>query len=744
MIPIGEDGYELWLRYRPMADAERLAQYRAALSSVVVLGAGATVAIIKKELERALPALLGCDVPFEEKPVGSTLVAGTVEEVKRGGGGEGDRDLGDEGFLIRSLRRYRNRAFRRFGGQSEQPAKASIPVCADVFAGAHPVAQDGELAMTPHDSILVTAHTAPAVLTGIFHFLRLLQTGQDIRDLDLVSRPRIRRRILAHWDNLDGSIERGYAGRSLWQWDELPETLDPRYHDYARACASVGINGACLTNVNAGARSLTAEYLTKTAALADLFRPYGVRVYLSPDFAAPIRIGGLATSDPRDRAVAAWWRRKADEIYRLIPDFGGFQVKANSEGRAGPQDYGATHADGANMLADALAPHGGVLLWRAFVYDMTVDADRAKCAYKEFTPLDGRFHPNVFVQVKNGPIDFQPREPFHPLFGAMRKTPLALELQITQEYLGQSTYLTCLGPMWEEVLGANTYATVDASLRGAPFATKQSLASDEIASQKPLAMTPRATVAHVVDGSLYGHADSCIIGVANTGSDRNWCGHHFAQANWYAFGRLAWDHILTAEAIADEWARMTWSNDPPVVEVIRGMMLCSWEACINTMTPLGLHHLMQEGHHYGPDPGFDGARRPDWNNVYFHRADKSGLGFDRSSTGSNAIGQYNSPLREQLDDLDTCPEELLLWFHHVPWDHRLRSGRTLWEELRCRYDAGVAAVEQMGEVWQGLQAEIDPQRHEHVGRRLAQQLENARLWRDVCVAYFGQFAHGER
>ena len=441
------------------------------------------------------------------------------------------------------------------------------------------------------------------------------------------------------------------------------------------------------------------------------------------------------------RQVAAWWRRKADEIYRLIPDFGGFQVKANSEGRSGPQDYGANHDDGANMLAAALAPHGGIVLWRAFVYQMTVDADRAKCATKEFMPLDGRFRPNVFVQVKNGPIDFQPREPFHPLFGAMRQTPLALELQIAQEYLGQSVYLVYLGGMWKEVLDSDTYAA-----------------------------GPGSTVANVVDGSQYGRPDSCVIGVANTGSDRNWCGHHLAQANWYAFGRLAWDHSLSAEAIADEWTRMTWvargdpqiaggdpqdpgavacyvstgSNDPSVVEAIVAMMLGSWEACINTMTPLGLHHLMQEGHHYGPDPGFNSAPRMDWNNVYFHRADERGLGFDRSSRGSNAVGQYHSPLREQFDSLETCPEELLLWFHHVPWDHRLRSGRTLWEELQHRYDIGVACVEQMCDTWQRLRGRIDPQRHEHVSARLEQQLENARLWRSTCVDYFGLYARGMR
>jgi len=669
----GEDGYELWLRYRKVESPGQLAQYREAIPKAAVPGSSATADIVRSELARALPVLLDRVVPLSGQVQASNgLVVGTADELGDAGVSlprTDYRKLGEEGFLIRS---------RRMAGSVQ---------------------------------IVVAGNAWSAVLTGVFHLLRLLQTQQDIGALDLSSGPRIRHRVLGHWDNLDGSIERGYAGRSLWKWDELPEITSRRYHDYARACASIGINGTVLNNVNAHADSLSTEYLQKTAALADLFRPYGLRVYLAPLFSAPSQISGLPTSDPRDPAVAGWWRQKVDEIYRLIPDFGGFEVKANSEGQPGPQDEGANHDHGANMLATALEPHGGMVLWRAFVYDVTTDADRAKCAYKEFVPLDGRFRPNVFVQVKNGPIDFQPREPFHPLFGAMKATPLALEFQITQEYLGQSMHLAYLAGMWKEILDSETYA------RG-----------------------PGSTVARIVEGSLDGHSTSCILGVANTGSDRNWCGHHFSQANWYAFGRLAWDNGLSAEAIADEWIRMTWSNDPMVLEAIKSMMLGSWEACINYMTPLGLHHLMQEGHHYGPDPGFDAAPRPDWNNVYFHRADAKGLGFDRSSTGSAAASQYHSPLREQFDDVDSCPEELLLWFHHVPWDHRLRSGLTLWEELQRRYDAGVVAVEEMVSVWQGLLAKIDPQRHKHVSKRLEAQLENARLWREVCVDYFGRFA----
>lgn len=658
----GEDGYELWLRYRTVSDPDRLAQYREVIAQVVVLGASATTEIIRSELKRALPTLLERDVPFSTHSLGGpAVVVGTVQELETLGVTlpPSIYNLGEEGFLIRTQ-------------------------------------QVGQ-----HSRILITGNSNVALLFGTFHFLRLLQTQQDIRALAVSSSPRIRRRLLSHWDNLDGSIERGYAGLSLWKWTELPHTIDPRYHDYARACASIGINGTVLNNVNAQVESLSTDYLIKAAALAEVFRPYGLRVYLSPLFSAPMQLGGLGTSDPRDPAVAAWWQEKVEEIYRLIPDFGGFQIKANSEGQPGPRDYGANYAEGANMLAQALELHGGLLLWRAFVYDPTIDADRAKCAYKEFVPLDGKFQPNILVQVKNGPIDFQPREPFHPLFGALERTPLALELQTTQEYLGQSIHLVYLGGMWKEILDSDTYAQGSGS-----------------------------TVARIVDGSLYHHTISSIISVANTGSDRNWCGHHFAQANWYAFGRLAWNYALNAETIADEWIRLTWSNDPHVLDLLKTMLLGSWPACIDYMTPLGLHHIMQEGHHYGPDPAL---------NVYYHRADATGIGFNRSSTGSNAVNQYHSPLREQFDDLATCPEKFLLWFHHVPWEHRLRSGRTLWEELQQRYQEGVDFVDQMLSSWQSLQTEIDPQRHEHVSRLLIQQLENARLWRKVCLGYFGQF-----
>jgi alpha-glucuronidase len=667
-----EDGYELWLRYQSVGNPDRLAQYRHAIDEAVVLDTRETCQIINNELKRALPALLDSEIPISRKePAGNALVVGTLDELVTFDVTMPQfqsQELGAEGFLIQAHRSGNN------------------------------------------TWLVITGNTETALLTGTFHFLRLLQTHQDITDLNILSRPRIHHRILGHWDNLDGSIERGYAGQSLWNWAELPETIDVRYHDYARACVSIGINGTCLNNVNANAQSLSTDYLLKTAALADVFRPYGLRVYLAPLFSAPMQLGGLPTSDPRDPVVAAWWQEKVDEIYRLIPDFGGFQIKANSEGQPGPQDYGANHDDGANMLAEVLAPYGGILLWRAFVYDVTTDRDRAKCANIEFEPLDGKFRSNVFVQTKNGPIDFQPREPFHPLFGAMTQTPLALELQITQEYLGQSIHLVYLADMWKEVLNADTYA------KG-----------------------PGSTVAKIVDGSVFEQDSSCILGVSNTGSDRNWCGHPFSQANWYAFGRLAWDYELSSETIANEWIRMTWSNDPAVIEPLKRLMLDSWPACVDYMTPLGLHHIMQEGHHYGPDPTVDNTPREDWNSVYYHRADAKGLGFDRSSSGSNAVSQYHSPLREQFDNLNTCPEKYLLWFHHVPWQHRLQSGRTLWEELQHHYARGVDFVEHMEAVWQGLQANIDAQRHDHVSRLLAMQKENAHLWQEVCVNYFAQF-----
>jgi alpha-glucuronidase len=558
-------------------------------------------------------------------------------------------------------------------------------------------------------AIVVAANRDIGVLYGAFALLRRVQTLEPVGGVSVVSAPRIALRMLDHWDNLDRSVERGYAGKSLWDWAHLPDSLPARYRDYARANASIGINGAAITNVNANAKILTPEYLAKVAALAGVFRPYGIRVFLTARFSAPIELGGLKTADPLDSAVRVWWKTKVDEIYTFVPDFGGFVVKANSEGQPGPQDYHRTHADGANMLADALATHGGVVMWRAFVYSNEVAADRIRQAYDEFKPLDGRFRENVFVQVKNGPLDFQPREPFSPLFGAMTKTPLMMEFQITKEYLGQDTHLVYLAPLFKEVLDADTYAKGKGS-----------------------------TVGRVIDGSLMGFTRSGIAGVSNVGDDRNWTGSQFNQANWYAFGRLAWDHDLSASAIADEWIRMTFSNDPKVVSTIRSMMLTSREAVVNYMTPLGLVHIMASGHHYGPGP-WAVLPRADQSPPYFHKADSVGIGFDRTATGSDAVAQYFSPLHERYAS-DSVPDEYLLFFHHVPWTHRMKSGRTLWEELARHYQAGVDSVRSMRRAWETVKPAIDAERFGETQDFLRIQEREAMWWRDAVMQYFQTFS----
>ncbi len=661
-----EDGYRLWMRYQPVATTVA-ADYRRQLAEVVAPDGTPMQRATRDELARSLPGLLGTAPPMRTAistdhalvlgtPQSSALVAAFGNEVAT---------LGDEGFLIRQVR------------------------------------TEGR------DVLLVAARRDVGVLYGTFHLLRLLQRGMPLQGLDVRESPRVALRVLDHWDNLDRYVERGYAGSSLWDWQTLPQWRDPRYTDYARANASLGINGTVLNNVNASALSLSPAYLTKAAALADLFRPYGIRVYLSARFSAPIDLGGLATADPLDPSVRRWWRDKVDEIHARIPDFGGFLVKANSEGQPGPQDYGRSHADGANLLADALAPYNGVVMWRAFVYSHEVPEDRAKQAYSEFVGLDGAFRPNVIVQVKNGPIDFQPREPFHPLFGAMPRTPLMMELQITKEYLGFATHLVYLGTLYEEVLQADTHARGEGS-----------------------------TVARVIDGSLEGHALTGIAGVANIGVDRTWSGSHFDQANWYAFGRLAWNPQQSARAIAEDWAALTFSPDPQVTGPIVRMMMDSREAAVDYMTPLGLHHLMARGHHYGPGPWVDGGPRADWTSVYYHRADSQGIGFDRSASGSNAVGQYAPQVAEIYGDSARVPESLLLWFHHVPWDRRMRSGRTLWDELVGRYSRGVRQVRSMQDTWAALRDRIDPQRHRHVAAFLQIQHDEAQWWRDASVAYF--------
>jgi alpha-glucuronidase len=666
-----EDGYRLWLRYDPLP-SPILDTYRSQVTSLVVQGQSPTFDIIRSELGAGLQGLLGVSVPATDKIERDKALVVVTSNSPLAARLQWKRQLdslGPEGFRIATLR------------------------------------------LEGHSVTVIGSKGEIGALYGAFYFLRLLQTLKPVSRLNVSEQPRLRLRLIDHWDNLDRTIERGYAGQSLWNWSDLPAKVDPRLHDYARANASIGINGSVLNNVNANAQILTAEYLRKVAAIADTFRPYGVRVYLSARFSAPIDLGGLKTADPLDPEVIEWWKKKADEIYDLIPDFGGFLVKANSEGQPGPRTYNRSHADGANMLAAAMAPHHGIVIWRAFVYDLQPGYDRAGAAFENLQPFDGKFAPNVLLQVKNGPIDFQPREPFHPLFGAMPKTQLVPELQITQEYLGFSNHLVFLAPMWREFLDSDTYA------KG-----------------------PHSTVTKVTDGSLYHQQITGIAGVANTGSDRNWTGHDFAQANWYAFGRLAWNPDLDSRTIANEWIAMTLTHNRGTAETIARIMLESHEALVDYMTPLGLHHLFWGGHHYGPAPWWNTEKRADWNPVYFHRADDRGVGFDRTQTGSNTLSQYHPPVRDRFNDLATCPEEFLLWFHHLPWDYRMRSGRILWDELALHYQRGVDWMRATRKEWDALAGAIDPERHVAVARKLAIQERDAIWWRDACLLYFQTFS----
>jgi alpha-glucuronidase len=669
-----DDGYRLWLRYVPVR-AVWLARYRISATELVGPALSPTLRAAQAELLRGLTGMLGAapalagDVTRDGAivfgtPVSSAWVRRLPLALAR---------VGAQGYIIRT------------------------------------VTIDG------HRATVIAGSTDIGVLYGAFRFLRLLQTRAPIEHLDLASSPKIRRRLLDHWDNLNGTVERGYAGDSLWQWQSLPEYLSPRYTDYARACASIGINGAVLNNVNATPFILTPLYLHKVAALAGVLRPYGIRVYLSVPFSEPVTLGKLESADPLDPKVQAWWRTKVAEIYREIPDFGGFLMKANSEGQPGPEDYGRTQAQGADLLARALAPHGGIVMWRAFVYSTGIQSeDRAKQAYDTFKPLDGRFADNVLVQVKNGPIDFQPREPFHPLFGAMPHTNLMLELEVTKEYLGQRTSFVYLGPLFEEALRADTWA------KG-----------------------PGSTVARVIDGSLYGERLTAIAGVSNIGSDRNWCGSIFNQANWYVFGRLAWDPGLSARRIAAEWVKMTFTSDPRFVVPVVKMMLGSREAAVDYMTPLGLASQMAAGTHFGPGPWVAPGKGmpPDWSSTYYSRADASGIGFDRTASGSDAVAEYAPPVAAKFASLETCPENLLLWFHHLPWDYRLRSGQTLWDSLVRHYDRGVEWVRQARDTWRGLSRYVDPERYRLTADFLAIQQKDAEWWRDASIAYFQSISH---
>lgn len=667
-----DDGYRLWQRYDELPVNNVTTQYKKHLQQLIISGTSATIQKATEELNNALNGLLGkTPVVVKDLKTTGTLIIGTpannkiiaaldLQELKK---------INEEGFIIISK----------------------------IIQG--------------KNCTIISATTDIGILYGTFNFLRLLQTQQDIADLNISSAPKIKFRLLNHWDNLNRIVERGYAGASIWDWHKLPDYIDKRYIDYARANASIGINGTVLTNVNANATILTKPYLEKVAALANTFRPYGIKVYLTARFSAPIEIGGLKTADPLDAAVQQWWKQKVKEIYSFIPDFGGFLIKANSEGQPGPQDYKRSHADGANMFADALTPYNGIVMWRAFVYSQQSN-DRFKQAYEEFKPLDGQFRKNVILQVKNGPIDFQPREPFSPLFGAMPQTPLAMEFQLTQEYLGQGTHLVYEAPMFKEVLNADTYAKGKGS-----------------------------TVAKIIDGSIDNFSLTAMAGVSNIGSDINWCSHPFAQANWYALGRLAWDYNLSSEQIAEEWIRQTFSNNNTFVAATKNIMLQSHEAMVNYMTPLGLTHIMYNGHHYGPMPWGNTLGRQDWNPVYYHKADSFGIGFNRTATGTNALAEYATEVSNQFSNIDKCPDEYVLWFHHIAWNHKMHSGKTLWNELCYKYYTGVDAIKSIQQQWNSLEKFIDAERFNQVKQLLNIQVKDAIWWRNACLLYFQTFSN---
>lgn len=668
IMTYGEDGSRLWLRYDLLPDS-LVESYFSSFRSVVFTTDSPMRKVTADELAKAYSGLTGRPLTASGQVGPGSLLVGTgKDEAIKQLHLEKELELcGEEGYLLKTV--------------------------------------DG---MT-----LVAANSDAGLLYGTFALIWRMQIGEVVDKLDIIESPKYKLRLLNHWDNLDGTVERGYAGHSIfWDQQEDAATMRQRYINYARANASIGINGAVLNNVNASPDVLTPEYIRRFASIASVLRPYHVRVYMSVNFSSPVVLDDLPTADPLNWEVVAWWKKKVDALYREIPDFGGFLVKANSEGQPGPQDFGRTHADGANMLARALKPHGGVMMWRAFVYAPT-DTGRAMQAYNEFKPLDGKFDDNVIVQVKNGPVDFQPREPFSPLFGALSHTSKMIEFQITQEYLGQETDLAYLSPMWKECLESDTWSKGQGS-----------------------------TVARVTDGSLFDNSLTAIAGVANIGMDKNWCGHPFAQANWFAYGRLAWDHELSSREIAKEWIQMTFSRSPILVTLVLDIMMRSREAIVDYMTPLGLTHLMGWSNHYGPQPWchVEGARS-DWLPSYFHRAAKDGIGFDRTEAGSKAVGQYFSPMKEYYNNLQTCPDNLLLWFHHLPWDYTMRSGKTLWQELCYHYYAGVEEVRLFQKKWDRLEGMIDDERFELVQQKLRIQESAATWWRDGCVLYFQTFSH---
>jgi alpha-glucuronidase len=661
-----EDGYEVWLRYK-MLDTDKVEYYKNFIKSIETQNKGETINVALKELQNGISKMTGNDIPVNNGSNKNCIILAVANNFNVSAYEIDTKSLGNDGYAIKTIDKDNN--------------------------------------------IVIVANKEIGLLYGAFHVLRLIQTQQSLSKIDIVEIPKIDHRLLNHWDNLDGIVERGYAGHSLWRWQELTEYIHPRYIDYARYNASIGINGTVLTNVNANSEILTPEYLIKVKALADAFRPYGVKVYLTARFSAPMELEGYETADPLNPKVIEWWNKKVKEIYSYIPDFGGFLVKANSEGQPGPREYDRSHAEGANLLANALKPYNGIVMWRAFVYSNEEPEDRAKQAYNEFMPLDGKFENNALVQIKNGPIDFQPREPFHPLFGAMKKTPVMMEFQITQEYLGQGLHLCYMASLYKENLDLDTYAKGKGSY-----------------------------VSKAIDGTLHNNSLSAIAGVANTGSDRNWTGHPFGQANWYSYGRLAWNHQLSAEEIAEEWIRMTFGNNEKSLSVIKEIMMSSYETEVNFNTPLGLHHQMAWHHHYGPGPWVDNKMRADWTSVYYHRASEDGIGFDRTKTGSDAVSQYFPELESKYGNIETCPEEYLLWFHHVPWDYKMKSGRTLWHELCYKYDLGVKQLEEIQQKWNSLEKYIDTERFVHVQSLLKIQYNTAKIWRGSCILYYQTFS----
>lgn len=664
-----ENGYELWLRYQQVDNLSLRDAYRQKNTKVFFPGSSERLQTAKAELQAGLKGLLDISLNPTGTVEENTLVVGTPQTIPwlQKQSFYTDMDgLGSEGYLILSSK------------------------------------VDGKKVT------VITSKTDIGILYGVFRYLRLMQTDQSLDKLAIKESPKLTHRVLNHWDNLNGTVERGYAGYSIWNWERLPSYKEQRYTDYARANASIGINGAVLNNVNAQAKSLRTDWLVKAAGLADVFRPYGIKVYLTAKFSAPKEIGGLKTADPKDPQVQQWWKDKAKEIYSLIPDFGGFLVKANSEGQPGPQDYGSSHADGANMLADALAPYNGVVFWRAFVYQNERHVDRVTNGYNEFKPLDGKFKDNVFVQPKNGAIDFQPREPFHPLFGGMPDTPLAMEFQITQENLGHAGHLVYLGTLFEETLQSDTYQNGKGS-----------------------------TVSKSLQSYQKSHGISALAGVPNIGTDLNWTGHLFGQANWYAFGRLAWNPDMSSAKIAEDWARMTFSNEESVLSPVLKIMLMSRETYVNYSMPLGLNHIMNYDTHNGPEPWHDD---PMWTAFDYHKITKDSIGVDRTARGSGATKQYHSPVYEQFNDIKKCPQEYLLWFHRVPWTYKMASGKTLWDELVIHYYKGVDEVRLMQTIWDGLKGKIDGERFDHVASLLKFQEQEAIWWRDGCLLFFQEYS----